>query len=241
MSAWLANFLFEMLNFLVLVGALGWLLFKPVRQALEAERTRHAHMEQELNQRGAETKALAEQTQAAWNSAHSEIERQRSEFLAAARKEAEQLREEAVRKLAAEREAMARDLAAARREQALALTETVGRMAGEAVQRLLASLDGPALDLALVRGACEEVRLWPSEARARAVVETARPLSSDGRRLLREALQSDFREVALVDLGAGVRITTPAGQVDASATALAREAVRAVIGADEHAQGLGHG
>jgi len=37
-APWVVNFLFETVNFLLLVGALGWLFFKPVGAALDAER-----------------------------------------------------------------------------------------------------------------------------------------------------------------------------------------------------------
>ena len=37
MSPTLANFIFETVNFLLLAAALGWVLYKPVRHALDAE------------------------------------------------------------------------------------------------------------------------------------------------------------------------------------------------------------
>jgi F-type H+-transporting ATPase subunit b len=228
MSPWLANFLFEMVNFLLLAAALGWLLFKPVRQTLEAESKEHAQLEAEAQQRHAEADALLTQTQAAFRQARADIERQRSELLAAVHKEAEQIRENAERKVAAERKTNEQDLEAARHEEASRLTATVGSMAAEAVRRLLLSLDGPALDVALVRGACDQLRALPRKVRASAVVETARPLSPDGRRLLSETLGSDFEERTASELGAGIRVTTSLGQVDASAAALAREAARSV-------------
>ena len=47
MAPWVANFLFEAVNFLLLAGALGWLFFRPVRTALDAERERRAKEEAE--------------------------------------------------------------------------------------------------------------------------------------------------------------------------------------------------
>jgi hypothetical protein len=60
------------------------------------------------------------------------------------------------------------------------------------------------------------------------MVESALPLDEEGKKVLRQALGGDFQQRTVPELGAGVRITTSAGQIDASASNLAREAARQV-------------
>ncbi|HSB20584.1 MAG TPA: hypothetical protein VLD85_11290 [Anaeromyxobacteraceae bacterium] len=228
MSPWVANFLFEAVNFLVLAAALGWLLFKPVRAAIEAERERRAREEAEGRKQRGEAEALMAKANHASEEALREIERQRADLASAAEKQSVQIREQARELREAERRSMEREMEASRLAQASALSGAVGRMAAESIRRLLKQLDGPSLDLALVRGACTELRALPAAARSSAVVEVARPLAPEGRRLLAEVLGGEFRERNAEELGAGVRVTTAAGQVDATALALAREAARAL-------------
>ncbi|HUB08803.1 MAG TPA: hypothetical protein VMB50_17480, partial [Myxococcales bacterium] len=150
MSPTVANFLFEAANFLLLAAALGWVLFKPVRRALDAERDRHVKEGEESRRLHAEAEALAEEARATREAADREATERRAEVLAAARKEADRLLEEARQTRATERRALEEELRAAEAAQAAALAETVGRIAAGAVRGLLATLDGPALDAALV-------------------------------------------------------------------------------------------
>lgn len=228
MSPWLANFLFEAANFLLLAAALGWLLFKPVRGALDRERERHAQEEEELKRLRSEAESQLKEAHAMREAADQEIADQRKELLESARKEAAQILEEARRTQAAERRTLERELAASRASEAAALSQVVGRMAGASVARLLADLEGPSLDLALVRAACTELLELPSSARGSAAVESAHPLDAESRRLLAGAIGEGFEERTVAELLAGVRVTTSAGQVDATALAVARQAARAV-------------
>ena len=243
MAPWLATFLFEAVNVLLLAGVLGWFFFKPVRAGLEAERERHAKEETEAAEHRAQAEALAKEARAALEEGGRETERRRAEILAAAEQQAARAQEDASKTLDAERRALARELEASRQAQAAALAETVGRIGAASVRDLLQALDGPSLDLALVRGACQEVRTLPEAARRAATVESARPLDPEGRRLLQDALGAEFTERTVAELGAGVRVTTTAGQVDASALAIARRAARELAAAagDEAGGGGGSG
>ncbi len=224
MTPTLANFLFEAVNVLLLVAALGWLFFRPVRAMLDAERDRWAKAEGEVTRRRSEAEALAKAAREAHEHAEDELERRRAEIVGAAGEEATRIREETRRALDSERRAIARERDASRQAQAAALAESVGRIAGASVQRLLEALDGLSLDRALLRGACEEARTLSETSRRTATVESARPLDAEGRRLLETALGTGFVERTSSELGAGVRILTPDGQVDASARAIARQA-----------------
>jgi len=224
----LANFLFEAANFLLLAAVLGWLLFKPVRRALDAERARHTQEEEEAKKLRSEAESLAKEARAARESSAKELDEHRREVLAAAQREASRLLEDARKTQLAERRALEQELKTLRDAEATALAETVGRIAAESVRRLLETLNGPSLDLALVRAACAELEALPSEARRSALVEGARPLEAEARRLLEDVLGEGFRERIVDELGAGVRVTTLAGEVDATALSLARRASQAV-------------
>jgi F0F1-type ATP synthase membrane subunit b/b' len=224
----LATFLFEAANFLLLVAALGWLLFRPIRGAIDAERARHAKAVQDLAAQRTETEAAVKAARDARAQLEHDVEHQRTEARAAAEQEATRIREEARRTQAEARRTLERELDAARGAQAAALSDVLGHIAAASVRRLLEALDGPALDLALIRGACHENRALPPAARAAALVETARPLDGEARQLLAAALGGSVEARIVAELGAGVRVTTPAGQVDASALALARLAAHDV-------------
>ncbi|MHB8416545.1 MAG: hypothetical protein ACYDCL_00610 [Myxococcales bacterium] len=230
MSPTLANFIFEAANFLLLAAALGWVLFKPVRRALDAERARHAEEAAAGVRLRSEAEALAQQAHAAREAAELEVAERRREAAAAAQQEAARLLEEARKAQALERLAMEAERKSSQAEQADALAETVGRIAAEAVRGLLETLKGPPLDIALVRAACEELAGLPAAAREAALVESARPLGPEARELLARALGRAFDERVVGELGAGVRVTTPAGQVDATAAAIAQRAARTVAG-----------
>ena len=224
MSPALANFLFEAANFLLLAALLGWVLFKPVRRALDAERVRHEAELHESQRLRAEAEVMAEQTRHARQVADLEIEQHRQEILGGAKQEASQLLTEARNTERAERRALELELEAVRTAEATELAGAVGGLAAEAVRNLIEALPGPSIDTMLIRAACEALDSIPAEARRSAHVESARPLDTEGKRLLEGALGSEFKERVVPELGAGVRVTTPAGQVDASALSLARHA-----------------
>ncbi|WP_404370017.1 hypothetical protein ACIHQR_08725 [Corallococcus coralloides] len=228
MSPSLANFLFETVNFLLLAVALGWLLFKPVRRALDAERERHARTEEEARRLREEAEVLARASHEARDAAGREGDARRRELLASARQEAARVVEAARVTQAADRQRLAQELSAWRESQAAELSETVGRITAESVRALLGALDGPSLDLALIRAARAELDSVPAEARGAALVECARPLDAEARALLAGVLGDGVKARVVGELGAGVRVTTPAGQVDATALSVARQAALAV-------------
>ncbi|GHG96376.1 hypothetical protein [Comamonas sp. JC664] len=228
MSPAFTNFLFEAVNFLVLAAVLGWLLFKPIRRALDAEQARHAQEAEAARHQREEAEAVSRAARAEREAAGRESEERRRALLASARDEALQAAEAAKRVQVEDRRRLEKELQDWRDASAAELVDTIGRIAAESVRRLLAALDGPALDLALVRAACAELASVPAEARAPASVESARPLDARARGLLEEVLGAGVRERVVTALGAGVRVTTPAGQVDATALSVARQAARAV-------------
>lgn len=228
MSPALTNFVFEAANFLLLAAVLGWVLFKPVRRALDAERDRHDQQLEESKRLRAEAATLASEARTAKEAALREADERRRESLDAAKREAAAIVESARQAQLAERRRLEQELAVQRRAEAAGMADTVGWIAAESVRNLLRALDGPPLDAALVRAARAELDQIPRQARGAAVVECARPLDAEARAALQAVLDPGFQERIVRELGAGVRVTTAAGQVDASAVALARRAALAV-------------
>lgn len=233
MSPVLANFLFESLNFLLLAGALGYVLFKPVRRMLDQELKQRAQDEARQNQLRAEADAMNKKARQEQEALDQELATRRDAIIAAAHKEAEQKLEQARKDQTAEREHFLQELQATSDLQTRALADTVGRVAGASVLRLLQSIDGPDLDAALIRAACDEVRTLPEPARASARVDSARPLDAESRTVLEQVLGSGFVERVDDTLGAGVRIIMASGQVDATALSFARLAATEIAHADD--------
>ncbi|MEX2187016.1 MAG: F0F1 ATP synthase subunit delta [Pirellulales bacterium] len=232
MSPTLTTFLFEAANFLVLAAALGWLFFKPVRQALHDRSAKLAAEAQEAA--GTLTKAEATQREIDATRAHlqEELNELRSRELEAARGQAAQLVADARR--AAERELeSARHQAAQMSEmQRDTLSNVAAAAAAETVGKLLQQLAGRDLQSALIESACEQLRALPPDAIAPVKVESAQPLTADQRSAVENALGhaaagADFRTVD--DLMGGVRISTGKGLIDASISGLVQFARQSLV------------
>jgi F0F1-type ATP synthase membrane subunit b/b' len=234
MSPALANFLFELVNVLTLAGLLGWLFFRPVRAHLDAERAERTAAQDELTEATAAAGRARAEAEAALAAARAEAERQRAELLAHARQEGLRVAAEARDREAEAARRSALEAEARRKAELVVMAGEVGRLAGASVEALLAALHGPDLDLALVRAACARLAALPADARRAAVVEAARPLSEEAQVLLTSSLGARPAPRLCPSLGAGIRVTTPAGQIDATAAALAREAATATAAELKH-------
>jgi F0F1-type ATP synthase membrane subunit b/b' len=232
----LTNFLFEAVNFLILAAVLGRVLFSPVRKAIAAERERQEALTKEVEQLRQEAATADEKMRLSRQRAEEEGEEAKKQIIEGARKEAAELLRNARATRHSEREALEKELEASRQAQAEALAGLVGRIAADAVRDLLSSLSGPSLDTALIRAACTRLDGLPAEARKKALVECARPLDAEQRALLAGVLGERMEERVVPELGAGVRVTTAGGQVDASAASVARRTGRAVREADRGAE-----
>lgn len=228
MSSTLADFLFEAVNFLILAVVLGYLFFKPVRAALNRERDERARVEADTARLHADADELARKARDAWAGVDADIAEHRERLLTAAHSEMAQVKEQAREVQAAERRSFEAQLRAAREAQAGELASVIGQVAAGSVVRLLTTIDGPELDSALVRTACAELGPAPGAHGRPADVESARPLGADDLAELSRALGGDFTRRVVPELGAGVRITTATGQVDATAAGFARLAAREI-------------
>ncbi len=224
MSPSLTTFLFEAANFVVLAAALGWAFFRPVQDAIERRR---ASLERE-RQEAERTRAAAERRLAEAEARRGEVEASLEPLRMEARREAERqaatIVEGARKQADRERARLETELAALRREHARTVARDAAAAARTLVMRLLAEIGGPDLDAALARAACQRLAaLLPARCAGSVEIETARPLDDEMRARFVETIgpAATVRDRVVPELGAGVRIITPAGLVDASAAGLA--------------------
>lgn len=228
MDPTLTTFLFEVINFLLLAGVLGWLLFKPVRAAMERERATREKELQDAAEKLAAANKLEQEIKSRYAALEQDLERMRNAAREAAEQEAQELRQAARAAAQQERETLRQRLAQLEGQQAQQLARAVAHTAGAAIQRLLAQLDGPNLQRGLVQSACRQLQQLPGPWGA-VTVESAAPLDDDLPAQIKTALgpgveRLDYR--VLPELGSGVRIRTASGVIDASEAELARFAVR---------------
>jgi F-type H+-transporting ATPase subunit b len=233
-SATWVTFLFEAANFLLLAALLGWLFFRPVRDALERRRSA---LEGE-QRAAAEARAEAERALEAARAQRAELETSLAALRERVQREAEHERErilESAREQSRrERESLKEDLVSLRRAQAASLTRDAALAAREIVVRLLEEVQGPELETALLRAASRELeKLRSTGPLAPVVVDSARPLDDAALAALAEAAGVDADGAAHrvdPDLVAGLRVLTARGLVDASAAGLADQAERILVG-----------
>ncbi|MDX1804159.1 MAG: hypothetical protein R3292_08760 [Alcanivorax sp.] len=230
MSTALANFLFEAVNFLLLAVVLAWLLLSPVRSALDRERQQRARQLSEDQTREHQARQLLAQARQTGEQLQQELAEERRRLLDEARAEAGQLREQARQAREREQQLAEQHRHAEQVARLQELADVIGQLGAASLRALLASLQGPDLDQALIRAALQQLVELPAGL-ADLRVEVARPLTAENHALLDQALGEHVDATLDASLGAGVCITTAAGRVEASARALAREAAEQLAGA----------
>lgn len=228
MSPVVADFLFELANFAILAGALGWFLFRPIRSALRDEQKARDEQIEQAAHAQADAEALESKAQAAMAELEETLRARRQEMVAEAETEIARRQEEAEAQHAKQLQAMRDQAETLRRSQLELLADDVGRIAGQSVQQMLDSLEGPSLDRALVAAACDRLAARSGPVSGEVVVEHARALDPEARRRLTAVLGPSFEARLVPALGAGVRIETTDGQLEVSARAFAREAARGI-------------
>jgi len=239
-SPFLTTFVFEAVNFLILAAGLGWLLFRPIRQTLATRRAALAQERQETTAKRAEVERLQEDIRQRTAAFETELDQARQNTLAAAQQEAERIRAEARASAAREQAAARSQLAHLEEAQLEHLAAAVATAAGAAVQRLLQQLAGPDLERGLTQAACRELQGLAGAALGAVMIESAHPLDQETQTALTVALgdaahTATFRVTP--SLGAGLRISTSQGLIDASATGLAAFAQRVLatqLGMPQH-------
>jgi F-type H+-transporting ATPase subunit b len=229
MSPPVSTFLFELINFLLLAGLLGWVLFKPVRRTLQARQDAERQRRDELASAAGDIERQRAELQHRLTGFEAETARVRQERLAAATQEAEAIHAQAHAAAERERDAARRMLGQLERAQLERLSAAVATTTRESVARLLAALGAPDLDVSLLHAASCRLADLNGAPLGTVLVESAHPLDDAARVVLTRALDghaysADFR----VDphLGAGLRILTAKGLIDASALGIAQHAER---------------
>jgi len=231
-SSTLTTFLFELANFLLLVVLLGWLLFKPVRRALQmrqaAERQREVALD-EQEKAAAKGRAELEASRAAFDR---ETARLRKDRLAAVEEQAVAIVARAREAAHREQERSQRIVLHLERAQVQQLSAAIAATTREAVARLLASLQASDLDGALLRSAGRQLEAVATDSLGAVLVESAAPLDEGARATMTGATSGhassvEFRVVP--ELGAGLRVTTARGLIDASAAGIAAHAERVLV------------
>lgn len=233
MSPTMSTFLLEAVNFLLLAGALGFLLFKPVRAALERKRAEMETQTSEAAAKLAEAEKLREEAGKERAALEEELQKRREEAKAEAEKESSAILERAREAARRERESARKALSELSEAELDRLADAVAETTARTVGKLLSRLSSRELDRELVGAACRELRSLDGDALGRVVVETPSEIDEETRRELEEALGEAARDAefrVLPDLGTGIRVTTKSGLVDASASGLADYARRSLAG-----------
>jgi F-type H+-transporting ATPase subunit b len=227
-----STFLFEAANFLLLAALLGWAFFRPVRAAIEQRRARLESEEREAQEKLEQAqRALAEAAEkrselegslaALRERVRQEADRDRQRLLDAAREQAQR-----------ERESLKGELAAIRRGQRKRVAADSAAAAREIVVRLLERIDGPDLERALRDAAGQELAaLAAAGPVAPVIVESAASMDAGEAAAVvgvAGVAGSDVSARVVPELGAGIRILTARGVIDASAAGLAAHAERAL-------------
>ena len=227
MSPTVTTFFFELTNFLLLAALLGWLLFKPVRAVLQARQAAEQRQAEELATRAAESERQRADLDQRHRAFEGEIAEARRKQVAAAEQEVAAILTRANDTVARERDMVKRGLAQLEHAQVERLSAAIAAATRESIVRLLATLNAPDLDASLAHAACRQLEGLPRNGFGPVLIESARPLTDDLHAAIATALRADavsatFRVVP--ELGAGVRITTAHGLIDASALGLGRQA-----------------
>jgi F0F1-type ATP synthase membrane subunit b/b' len=236
------TFLFEAANFLVLAAVLGWIFFKPIRQALADRGARLIAEDQQADAKLADANRIQQDIIEARSGLQRELDDLRNEKLEAVRSEADQIIADARATADRELEASRRQAARLSETEQARIAQAAVFAAAETVGRLLRQIASPELHTALLRSACQQLHALPQDRLKPVTVETAEPFGSEDRAVLDEALGpaaagADVR--TNTDLGVGVRVSTGQGLIDASAAGLSGFARQALLkqlnhGADDH-------
>jgi F0F1-type ATP synthase membrane subunit b/b' len=238
------TFLFEAANFLLLAAVLGWLFFRPVRDALEHRRSELEGERREAEQARAEAERSAREARERRAELEDSLEVLRERVRREAEEQGRRLLEEARARSQQERDAFKQELVSLRRAQARRLAGDAAFAAREIVVRLLAALEGPDLERMLRAAARRELaKLRSSGSLDPLLVESAGPLDRESLAALAEAAGlpgAETRHRVDPALVAGVRVLTARGLVDASAAGLAAQAQRVLLERIEREE-AGHG
>jgi len=229
-SAPWVTFLFEAANFLLLAGVLGWLFFRPVRDALERRRSELEAEQRAAAEARSEAEHVLHDVRKRQLEAENEAEAIRERIRTEAEAERDRFVEAARTQMQRERDKLQDEFSALRRGHARSMGRDAASAAREIVIRLLEQMGGPELEPTLQRAACRSLEQLRSTGNlAPMVIESATALDDATLAAFIEAAgvaEGEASHHVNADLLTGFRIVTAKGLVDASAAGLAAQAER---------------
>jgi F-type H+-transporting ATPase subunit b len=193
------TFLFQVVNFLVLVAILRWLLYRPLREAIDRRREANARAQADAEAARREAAAL----QATLDQQLADLDRKRAEVIREARERAgverQALVADAEAAIRRRREEVEQELARERDEALRSLRAELVHSAVEMAGRLLSEASDSTLQRQLTGRLVDELRRIPDEERRQlrgewddgeaAIVETAREINGEALRDLCGAIE----------------------------------------------------
>ncbi|MCA9214102.1 MAG: ATP synthase F0 subunit B [Planctomycetales bacterium] len=232
MSPTVTTFLFEAANFLALAAAMGWLFFKPVRQALLDRQAKFESDNLQATQKLADAEKVQNEANAIRANLQTELNGLRASELEAARRQADKILTEARSVAQREREMSQRQAARISETQRDTLAEVAAVAAAETIGRFLTQIGGPNLQSALIESACQQLRSLSHDSLAPVTVESTQPLLPERVASIKNALgpageAAEFRTVE--NLGDGIRVSTGEGLIDATVKGLVQYASQSLV------------
>ncbi|MCA9068171.1 MAG: ATP synthase F0 subunit B [Planctomycetaceae bacterium] len=237
MSPWLTTFLFEVANFLVLASALTWLLFRPVRNAIEQRRESIADEQKQAADKLTEADRIKNEIKQRFTELDQEIQQKRETARQEATKEAEQIVADARSAADRERAALQRQITYLEHSRIERLSQIIAATTGQTVGRLLEDLGNSDLRVLLVQEGCQRLQALSEDLTVPVVVESAWDLSDAEKSSLQEAIGPSGQPIefhTVQQLKAGLRISTNRGLIDLSEAGLANFAERALTAQLNH-------
>jgi F-type H+-transporting ATPase subunit b len=225
----LTTFLFEVANFLILAGVLSWLLFRPVRAAIEKRRTQIAQQKEQAADKLADAERSRKEIEQRKAELEEELRQKRKQAEQQASQKADSIIAQAREDAQQERDALKRQLATLEDARIERISRIVAAVAGQAVAQLLQEIAGADLDKALLHEACQRLQSFDGNSISPVVVESARELSEEERESIQSAVKGEGDEIEFRvsdDLKVGLRISTNHGLIDVSDSGLAEFAER---------------
>lgn len=217
--------LFELANFIGLAAVLGWLFFRPVRNAIAEHNSRLQSMDAAAAHRLAEAEAMRSEVAERHRDLDVELEGRRKASHERAQKEASELIAAAEAAIDRERQALREHAADLQRAQIAKTASTVASVAGQTVAALLNQLAGAELDELLADAACTQLTSLSSQPQGTITIETSSELTDKSKQrlesLVRE-LNCTVQYQTVPALQGGLRIQTSEGLVDASISGMSR-------------------
>ncbi len=175
---------------------------------------------------------MQQQVAAAQENLQTELEDIRAKTLAEVKKQADELLAQARAAIERENEANRRQQLRFSEAEKETLAQAVAKATAATVGSLLTQISAPSLHEALVESACQQLHSLSDRRSGRVRVESDSALTPEQQAQINDALgaaaeSAEFREVA--GLGAGVRLTTNQGLIDATVTGLTLFAKQSLV------------